>query len=333
MTFAETRLEGCRFPGAMSDCDFALTNLRGWDLSGKVLHGSSFDEAKMRGARLFSVELLGARLCDADLRDCNLEGSSLACADLSDAKLQGANLRDCDLGMAFLVRTKLAGAKLARARFHRTILADVDLSRVEGLPATRHEGPSSVSTDALERTLAAAAEDARRLQEVQSFFRAAGVSERLLDHCLWNADRPPPYLPARILHDKSDAGFAQTLYEELQAQGVRCWKHARGWRATSASILERRWNRGEKVIFCVSRTALASEWAPLELEFLVTGMGIRGIEDVIAVDLDGCLSDMGRAADAVSTGSWGVADWSRVASGEGELGEAVERVLEELRDG
>ncbi len=100
-----------------------------------------------------------AAFSDADLRDADLRGSDLIAADLRSAKLSGANLRWCDLRMAILADIDLAGADLAKARLSETILANLDLSAVQGLRDVRHEGPSSIGTDTLERTLTAASSD------------------------------------------------------------------------------------------------------------------------------------------------------------------------------
>lgn len=92
-----------------------------------------------------------------------LESCLLVAANLSDADLRSANLHWCDLEAAILADAKLAGTNLAKAELGRTVLANLDLSRVRGLRAVRHDRPSTIGTDELERTLAAAAGDAMRL--------------------------------------------------------------------------------------------------------------------------------------------------------------------------
>ena len=131
---------------------------------------------------LTDADLVAASFADARLGGADFGASLMVGVDLTGAKLEGANLRLCDLSMAVLAGAKMAGAQVAQATFDRTILTDVDLSEVRGLARAYHEGPSSVGVDTLERTLAAVAGDAKRRQEVESFFRAAGIQDHLLAH-------------------------------------------------------------------------------------------------------------------------------------------------------
>ncbi len=184
---------------------------------------------------------------------------------------------------------------------------------------------------------AGAAGDAKRLQEVFFFFRGAGLPDHLIGHYR-RADTSPRYRPALMLHDRQDAGFCRTLQEELLARGVSCWRFPKTNFALFTPTLERRWRGRERVIFCASRAALASEWAPPELAAAGVAIEWQGRDELIVVDLDGCLGNGAARPGAVTPGAEPVrglvaADLSRVVSGEGELEEAVERVLERLRAG
>ena len=99
---------------------------------------------------------------------------------------------------------------------------------------------SSLSNNVLQRSLAAASGDAKRLQDVEFFFHAAGVGAHLIEHYRSGAGAGDPYHPALILHDHSDAGLARTLYEEVLARGARCWIYGKRSPDTSTPILERK---------------------------------------------------------------------------------------------
>ncbi len=277
------------------------------------------------------VSLVGASLDGTDLRDADLEESNLVAAELSSTKLAGANLHWCDLGTAMLIDTELTGANLARVSFDRTILANLDLSEADGLRAVRPEGPSSVGTDTLERTLAAVAGDAKRLQDVEAFFRGAGVPEHLIAHYRSRAGVSERYYPAYIVHDRSDTGLAQILYEELQARGVRCWLNLNLGFGPPPALGRSDW-RGERVILCASTTALEGEWAQAEIAGAISARRPPGRDGLIVVDLDGCLRDASSGGHAWIR-SRVVADLSELESGEGRLEETIERVMERLRTG
>lgn len=327
--FEGAKLESCKLPGSLTECHFTGIDLRGRDFWGHQLDWVSFDSADLRGADLRETELMGATLQHADLRDANLSGAGFICADLTETRLHGAKLDGCDLSMAFLVDTRLAGADLTEVEFDRTVLANVDLSRAAGLRGARHEAGSMIGIDTLERTLAGAASDAKRLQEAVAFFRSAGVPEHLIEHCRGRAGVAEPYHPALILHDRRDAGLGRTLHEELQSRGVRCWRFE--IRDGDGSILERKWRGQERVIFCFSKEALASAWPSIEVGASLQAIETQAYDDVIAVDLDGCLREKTREPQPGWDPSEWVADLGRVVSGEGRLEEAVERVLEQLR--
>ncbi len=327
------KLEGCTLRGSvMESCKLLWVDLSGRDLSGKLLDSAELDEADLRGAQLRDVSLVTASLSDADLRGADLQGSVLIAADLSFAKLSGANLRWCDLGMAVLADTDLAGADLTNARFNQTILANLDLSAVRGLRAVKHQGPSSIGTDTLERTLTAVGSDQKRLREVAEFFRDAGVEEHLLAYFRSRAGGSRQYQPAYVIHARSDAGFAQMLSQELKTRGVRCWLHSQRRLASSAPILGRMLSQGPLLILCASTAALETEWAQEVIRAAVV-LEKEGQAGFLAVDLDGCLRD-GRAGQHAE---WirrrMAADLSKLTDGESGFEETIESVLERLRDG
>ena len=88
------------------------------------------------------VELAGADLHNANLRDANLRGAELAGADLRranlcDASLVGADLTGANLFSASLVGADLTDANLAGARLRNAVLDSTSWSglRLNGLPS------------------------------------------------------------------------------------------------------------------------------------------------------------------------------------------------------
>jgi hypothetical protein len=79
----------------------APCNLQDVDLQGAIICGANLKEADLRKANLQDVDLQGAILCEASLKKANLKD-----ADLCGAILQDANLRE-----AILQGANLEGAK------------------------------------------------------------------------------------------------------------------------------------------------------------------------------------------------------------------------------
>jgi uncharacterized protein YjbI with pentapeptide repeats len=113
--------------GAKADtCDDQhATDLRGADFSEALLHGASFNQAKLLGGHFARAMMQGVVLDDADLRGAaftyaRLEGASLTnvkltAASLFGAQMQGANLEGADLSFATFLTTQLQGANLQNA--------------------------------------------------------------------------------------------------------------------------------------------------------------------------------------------------------------------------
>ena len=90
------------------------------DLRGVFLYGrlssAMFRHANLARGYMPGVQLDGADLEDADLREANLQGARLTAADLRKAHLQGANLRGADLRGAKLQEAELDGADRTNVR-------------------------------------------------------------------------------------------------------------------------------------------------------------------------------------------------------------------------
>jgi len=105
----------------LSGADLSGANLRDFNLSSTDLEGACLVNANLRRADLSFAELNNADLCGADLSNANLHGASLENADLRDATLSCADLNSADLTGA-----DLSGADLAGAILDGTDLAAID---------------------------------------------------------------------------------------------------------------------------------------------------------------------------------------------------------------
>jgi uncharacterized protein YjbI with pentapeptide repeats len=261
-------------------CDAKLRdmNLGGAALSGAALRsanlmGANLSEANLSGANLSNADLGGANLVRANLTDSNLSGTDLSSTalsgadlsgvDLGGADLSGANLNGANLAFARLHRANLSGADLSGADFRvafvgHTVFGDVDLSEAIGLDTVRHLGPSSIGLDSIYRS---------KGQIPESFLRGAGVSEDFVTFIKTLSGAAFDFYSCFISYSTRDQGFADRLYADLQASGVRCWfapHDIQGGRKVHEQIDEAI-KVYDKLLLILSDASMNSAWVRTEI--------------------------------------------------------------------
>jgi uncharacterized protein YjbI with pentapeptide repeats len=272
--------------------------LDGADLRRATLEGADFRRASLTGVRLDEANLTGARIRKANLSEAGLggavlkyadftraflHGTSFVLANLSDADLSGAHLEDADLSWAKLIRTDLrsadlSGAKLGvadlndaslcRARLGRadftgaraggTQFDNTDLSLAVGLETVLHRGPSSIGIDTIYKSKGTIPE---------KFLRGCGVPEEFIAYIGSMVGRPIEYYSCFISYSTKDQGFADRLYADLQAKGVRCWfapHDIMGGRKIHEQIDEAI-RVHDKLLLILSEHSMASDWVGTEI--------------------------------------------------------------------
>jgi hypothetical protein len=182
----------------------------------------------------------------------------LSGADLSGANLSEADLRDADLDRANLHRANLDGANLDGAIIAHTILVDVDLSTVKGLDTIHHYAPSSIGIDTLSRSKG-------KIPEV--FLRGAGVPENFITFMKSLTSAAFAFYSCFISYSTKDQDFADRLYADLQAKGVRCWfaPHSiQGGRKIHEQIDEAI-KVYDKLLLILSDASMSSNWVKTEI--------------------------------------------------------------------
>jgi hypothetical protein len=170
---------------------------------------ADFSHADLRRADLCGANLRGAVFGHASLMGANLGGQDLYRTHFNSADLRGANLR-----AAVLYRADLSGANLSNAMLGWTVFANVDLSHVTGLEAVRHAGPSTIGIDTIFNSMG-------RIPE--SFLRGCGVLENFIAYIKSLAGTAFEFYSCFISYATEDQSFAESVYADLQARGVRCW--------------------------------------------------------------------------------------------------------------
>lgn len=279
-------LEGANLEGAnLGRAYLEAADLAGAQQRGIHLFGADLGRAVLRRADLGEAQLWQTRLEEADLRDAclakaDLRFSDLSRADLRDADLTGANLTGVSLIHADLRRARLAGARLERlqvwdsrledadlagAVMTKVALSNLDLSRTRSLATVRHQEPSSVGLDTLERTALGLAHDGALQDEVEAFLRGTGVRESYLELFRRRIARPVGYYSAFIRYSQADRRFARRLYDALQRRGIRCWLHEHPMLPGDDAHEVLDLGPWDRLLLCVSEAACTSWWIDVEI--------------------------------------------------------------------
>ncbi len=257
----------------LSGANLSGANLSGANLSGANLSGATFDGPNLRGEGISKADLVGVNLCEsnlsrvglsmanlsmANLSGANLSEAGLIMANLMKAKLVGANLSKAGLNGANLSGAYLSGADLDRADFFHTILGDIDLSYVKNLDTVRHTGPSTIGIDTLYNSQGNIPE---------AFLRGCGVPDIYIEYAHSLTSKAIEFYSCFISHSTADKAFADRLYADLQAKGVRCWyapHDMMGGKKIHDQIGEAI-RQHEKLLLILSESSINSEWVKQEI--------------------------------------------------------------------
>jgi uncharacterized protein YjbI with pentapeptide repeats len=248
------------------------------NLTGATLFGANLTDARITNARLSYATLDRATLTRADLEqaaldratleDTNLTSANLRNADLTSALLQGANLTatnltnanlfGADLSLATIVTTVLRRTNLSHSTFQWTIVGRVDMSLANGLSEIVHLGPSSIGIDTIYRSKGALPEQ---------FLRGAGVPDIFIQFAKSLVTNPIEFYSCFISYSTKDQDFADRLFADLQAKGVRCWfapRDAQRGRKLHEQIDEAI-RVHEKLLLILSPDSMNSSWVKTEI--------------------------------------------------------------------
>lgn len=254
VNLSRAQLAGTRFNGAV----LAQANLSDSDLSGANLSGTDLTRANMRGAILRSSAMFRTDLTAANMNDAQLALAFLVMADLTMASLERADLTGARLTNANFSHAKLKGAILSDAVVESTIFADIDLSGVIGLHKVRHNGPSSIGVDTVDRSAGAIPSE---------FLRGAGVGDSLIEYSHSLAGADTQVSSCFISYSTKDEPFAQLLYSDLQKRGVRCWfapHNIQGGRKIHEQI-DQAIESHDRLLLVLSDSSMESEWVGSEI--------------------------------------------------------------------
>ena len=197
---------------------------------------------------LKGVNLSAANLIGSDLRDTNLRH-----ADLRGARLNGARLN-----RAYISNARLENASFRGAVLYETVFSNVVLDTAIGLATCIHKGPSILDHRTLNRSSGLPLE----------FLRGCGLPDLVIAELTEPHRKKAKYCSCFISYSSRNQDFADQLYADLQAAGIRCWFApkdipigAKLRDAIDGGIRER-----DKVLLVLSEHAITSAWVEKEVE-------------------------------------------------------------------
>jgi hypothetical protein len=227
----------------------ARIDLRGANLSRSYLRGADLSEVQLSEANFRRANLSGAYLRGAVLSGANLRGAHLVGADLIEADLMGANLNGA----------RLRGANLSGAGLARTTFAFLDLRGVKGLETVGHLGPSSIGIETVYMSNG-------EIPEV--FLHGAGVPDSFITYARSLVGKPFDFYSCFISHSSVDQEFAERLYADLQAKGVRCWYAPEDLKIGDRfrTRIDEAIRIHDKLLIILSENSVRSSWVETEVE-------------------------------------------------------------------
>jgi uncharacterized protein YjbI with pentapeptide repeats len=232
-----------------SKVDFREAYLLHANLRWANFSGSNFENAQLDYADLSWADLSRTRLVGASLSQTNLFNTNLNSADLKEAYLDGADLN----------WTNLDDADLSEATLNITRFGNIDLRPVNGLERVIHSGPSTIGIDCI------------YLSEgniPEAFLKGAGVDDTFITYIRSLVGKPIEYYSCFISYSNKDQAFAERLYVDLQAKGVRCWLDKEDLKIGEKfrPRIDEAIRRHDKLLLVLSQHSLRSPWVEKEVE-------------------------------------------------------------------
>jgi len=318
-------LIGANLSGAdLSGAELTRAKLIGANLSGANLSGADLSYAHLIEADLTGAYLIGAYLSWADLKAANLSGAYLSDADLRGARLSGANLNRADLRWANLHQAMVSQTSFAAARLVSTLLADIDLSEAKGLNTVNHDGPSTIGIDTIYRS-------GGNIPEV--FLRGCGVPEDFITYAKSLVGKPFEFYSCFISYSALDQAFAERLYADLQAKGLRCWyfPESAKWGEPVWGEIDRGIKVYDKLVVICSQHSLVSGPVLREIERALQREDREGRNVLFPLAIDDYLFEQWqhpRKADVLSKVVGDFRDWDQ---GVEKYRTSFEKLLKALR--
>jgi len=263
---------------------FGRANLRRADFSGANLEGvhlfnCEIPLANFRGARLSRGSLALSRCQSADFTNAELRHVDLSSANLAVAKLNGADLTGSILHHTHFDQTSVAGACFNDVWIQQTKFLNLDLSEARDLDKIHNHAFSSVDIGTIYNS---------RGKIPDEFLRRCGFSKKLIAAVRSIFENPIEFFSCFISYTEADDALSKKLYNDLQGEGVRCWRWREDakWGSTLAKEIDENIRAYDKLIVVLSEQSLASEPVIREIERALQKEAREGKEVLFPIRVD-----------------------------------------------
>ena len=239
------------------------------DITGAYLEVADLDEFNLSEADLYRTNLYEARLRNANLSWADLTEANLSATELDGANLYAASLFRANLLGANLIKSNLYGTNFSennliavtfdKAICGYTIFAFNDLGETNGLDTIIHQAPSEIGIDTLNKSQGNIPE---------AFLRGCGVPDQMIEYAKSLKSSPIKYYSCFISYSQKNDEFAQRLYNDLQAAGVRCWfaPHDMKIGDKIRPMIDESIRVHDKTLLILSEHSVQSDWVEHEVE-------------------------------------------------------------------
>jgi len=238
----------------LSFMDFSSCTLQGSDFSGCKLFRTNFGPNSQRtdGGTLTVRGL-------TDLENSKFDDAALDEVDFTDARLKGASFRGARLSRVNFDHAKLEQVDFSDSKIDSVIFSDNDLSSAIGLDTITHLGPSSLGIETIYQSGATIPD---------SFMRGCGVFENFITYSRSLLGTPIDFYSCFLSYSSKDEAFANRIYADLRARGVRCWYAPEDLKIGDSLrvSIDRSIHIHDKLLLVLSKASIASQWVEQEVE-------------------------------------------------------------------
>jgi hypothetical protein len=243
-----------------SGVNLAHVDFRGCDLTESHFWDANLHKADLSGAILTNAHLHEANLNRAHAKGADFRGADLSRSLLCRADLETADLRQSVLWGAFITDASLKGARLDGATLGETVFTDCNLDGAIGLDLVRHTSPSFLDVSTFFSIYG---------KVPDRFLQGIGIPDPLMTFAasLIAAGKPIQFYSCFISYSTKDQEFADRLYTDLQANGVRSWfapHDVQGGKKLHEQIDEAI-RVHDRVLLILSPSSIDSEWVKTEI--------------------------------------------------------------------
>jgi uncharacterized protein YjbI with pentapeptide repeats len=245
----------------IDDSRFKYTDMTDATFTGARMHGCS-----IFAGSLFRTNFKGAELGDLALKNLFLQQVSFRSAICRSISFEGTPLEDVDFTCAVLATTSFTNIPRCTGTFHRAsmiqnVWSDTDLRGARHLETVAHRGPSTIGIDTLYKS---------RGDIPDQFLRACGVPDEVLQNLLptLRSGSPIQFYSCFISYSSKDQSFADRLYPDLQAKGVRCWFAPEDLKIGDKFRvrIDESIRIHDKLLLVLSEHSVSSDWVEKEVE-------------------------------------------------------------------